>query len=110
VRGVHYILEAASSLLSVGELEDRGARLAIDSLRKRITITRNRKEVLFGHRHKKVWRVSQTRGHRAYVVQEREDQDVTRTKSVLKVSERLLHARLRHPGKHIEGRLNALIV
>ena len=39
VRGVHYVLEAASSLLLVGELEDRGARVVVDSLRKIVIIT-----------------------------------------------------------------------
>ena len=109
VRGVHYIPEAASSLLSVGELEDRGARVVVDSLGKTITITRDGKEVLFGHRHRKVWRVSQTQRHRAHVIQEREDHNGTTTKSSPKVSQRLLHARLGHPGKHMEGKLNALM-
>jgi hypothetical protein len=71
VQGVHYIPEAASSPLSVGELEDKGSRVIVDSLGKRITITRNRKKVLSRHRHRKVWPVSQTQRHQAYVIQER---------------------------------------
>lgn len=51
-RGVHYVPEAASSLLSVGELEDRGARVVVDSLRKTVMITRDRKEVLFSQGHR----------------------------------------------------------
>ena len=71
VRGVHYVPEAASSLLSVGELEDRGARVVVDSLRKTVMIMRDQKEVLFGHRHRKVWRLSQTKDHRAHTAQEK---------------------------------------
>jgi uncharacterized small protein (DUF1192 family) len=48
VRRVHYVLEAASSLLSVSELEDRGACIVVDSLGKTVTIVRDQKEVLFG--------------------------------------------------------------
>ena len=58
VRGVHHILKAASSLLSVGELEDRGACIIVDSPGKRGTVTRNQEEVLLGRRHKKLWRLS----------------------------------------------------
>ena len=69
VRGVHYVPEAASSLLSVGELEDRGARVVVDSLGKTVTIMRDQKEVLFGQRHRKVWRLSQMKDHRAHTAQ-----------------------------------------
>jgi hypothetical protein len=41
VRGVHYVLGAASSLLLVGELEDRGVRVVVDSLGKTVTIIRD---------------------------------------------------------------------
>ena len=109
VRGVHYIPDAASSLLSVGELEDRGARVDVDSPKETITITRDQKEVLFGHRYKKVWRLNQTRRHRAHTIQEKEGDDSTAKKPIPKVSQRLLHARLGHPGKHMEGKLNALM-
>jgi hypothetical protein len=109
VRGVHYIPEAASSLLSVGELEDRGARVDVDSLGKAIAITRDQKEVLLGHRYKKVWRLNQTRGHQAHAVQEKEGNSRPVTKSIPKVSQRLLHARLGHPGRHMEGKLNTLM-
>ena len=54
MRRVHYVPEAASSLLSVGELEDRGAHVVVDSLGKTVTIMRDQKEVLFGQRHRKV--------------------------------------------------------
>jgi hypothetical protein len=110
VRGVHYIPEAASSLISVGELEDRGARIVVDSHKKTITVVRNQKEVLFGQRHKKVWRLNQEKGHRAHITQEKGDDSETVPKSAIpKVSQRLLHARLGHPGKHMEGKLNALM-
>jgi hypothetical protein len=109
VRGVHYIPEAASSLLSVGELEDRGARIVVDSPGKKVTVIRNQEEVLFGHRHKKVWRLSQTRGHRAHIIQEKDGDNGVALKSILKMPQRLLHARLGHPGKHMAGKLNALM-
>lgn len=109
VRGVYYVPEAASSLLSVGELEDRGARVVVDSLRKTVMIMRDRKEVLFGHRHRKVWRLSQAKDHRAHTVQEKGGDSGTASKSIPKISTRLLHARLGHPGKHMEGKLNGLM-
>ncbi|KJZ78398.1 hypothetical protein HIM_02436 [Hirsutella minnesotensis 3608] len=109
VRGVHYIPEATSSLLSVGELEDRGACIVVDSPGKTVTVTRNQEEVLFGHRHKKVWRLSQTRGHRSHTIQEKDGDNGVALKSILKMPERLLHARLGHPGKHMEGKLNAVM-
>ena len=102
IRGVHYIPEAASSLLSVGTLEDCGARVVVDSLGQTIAIIKDQKEVLLGHRHRKVWRVNQTQRHRAHAIQEKEDHDT-------KVSQRLLHARLGHPGKHMEGKLNTVM-
>jgi hypothetical protein len=109
VRGVHYVPEAASSLLSVGELEDRGARVVVDSLGKTVTIMRDQKEVLFGQRHRKVWRLSQMKDHRAHTAQEKEGDSGTASKSIPKISTRLLHARLGHPGKHMEGKLNGLM-
>lgn len=109
VRGVHYIPEAASSLLSVGELEDRGAHIVVDSPGKTVTVTRNQQEVLFGHRHKRVWRLSQTREHRAHIIQEKDEDNEIAQKLTPKMSQRLLHARLGHPGKHMEGKLDALM-
>ena len=108
IRGVHYVPEAASSLLSVGTLEDRGASVAVDSLGRRISLIKDQKEVLCGHRHGKVWRLNQTQLHRAHAIKEKEDHDTT-TKSIPKVSQRLLHARLGHPGKHMEGKLNTVM-
>ncbi|XP_044721124.1 Reverse transcriptase, RNA-dependent DNA polymerase [Hirsutella rhossiliensis] len=69
----------------------------------------SKEEVLFGHRHKKVWRLSQTRGHRAHTIQEKDGDNGVALKSILKMPERLLHARLGHPGKHMEGKLNAVM-
>jgi hypothetical protein len=109
VRGVHYIPEAASSLLSVGELEDRGAHIVVDSPGKTVTVTRNQEEVLFGHRHKKVWRLSQTREHRVHTIQEKDGDNEIAQSLTQKMPQRLLHARLGHPGKHMEGKLNALM-
>ena len=109
VRGVHYIPEAASSLLSVGELEDRGARIVVDSPKKTVAVIRNQKEVLFGYRHKKMWRLNQAKGHRAHITQEKGVDSRTVSKSIPMVSQRLLHARLGHPGKHMEGKLNTLM-
>ena len=109
VRGVHYVPEAASSLLSVGELEDRGARVVVDSLGKTVTIMRDQKEVLFGQRYRKVWRLSQMKDHRAHTAQEKEGDSGTASKSIPKISTRLMHARLGHPGKHMEGKLNGLM-
>ena len=66
--------------------------------------------MLFGHRHKKgVARESDAETHRAHVIQEKEEDNETAQKSIPKVSQRLLHARLGHPGKHMEGKLNALM-
>jgi hypothetical protein len=118
VRGVHYIPDAVSSLLSVGELEDRGARVIVDSPGKTITVMKDGKEVLFGYRHKKVWRLSQTKEHRAHATQERgvdrgipagEASASSQKASIPEVPVRLLHARLGHPGKHMEGKLNNLM-
>jgi hypothetical protein len=109
VRGVHYVPEAASSLLSVGELEDGGARIIVDSLGKTVTVTRNQQEVLCGHRHKKVWRLTQTRGQRAHAVQEKDSDEEITQKSTPKTPQRLLHARLGHPGKPMKGKLNAVM-
>lgn len=109
VRGVHYVPEAVSSLLSVGELEDRGARVVVDSPGKTVTIMRDQKEVLFGHRHRKVWRLNQMIDHRAHTAQEKEGDGGTASKPIPKISTRLLHARLGHPGKHMEGKLNGLM-
>ncbi|KID93786.1 copia-like retrotransposable element, partial [Metarhizium majus ARSEF 297] len=109
VRGVHYIPDAASSLLSVGQLEDRGAHVVVDSPGKTVTVTRNQQEVLFGHRHKRVWRLSQTREHQAHIIQEKDEDNEIAQKLTPETSQRLLHARLGHPGKHMEGKLDALM-
>jgi hypothetical protein len=107
-----------SSLLSVGELEDRGARVIVDSPGKTITVTKDGKEVLFGYRHKKVWRLSQTKEHRAHATRERwvdrgipagEATASSQKGSIPEVPVRLLHARLGHPGKYMEGKLNNLM-
>ena len=109
VRGVHYIPEAASSLLSVGELEDRGAHIVVDSRGRTVTVIRNQEEVLFARRHRKVWSLSQTKGHRVYTIQEKDSDNEIAQKSNPMMPQRLLHARLGHPGKHMEGKLNALM-
>jgi hypothetical protein len=106
---VHYIPEAASSLLSAGVLEDRGANVLVDSLGKTISITRYQKEVLLGRGYRKMWCVSQTQRDRAHAIQEGGDHDVTTTESIPKVSQRLLHARLGHACRHMEVKLNALM-
>lgn len=109
MRGVHYVPEAASSLLSVGELEDRGARVVVDSLKKTVSIMRDQTEVLFGYRYRKVWRLSQIKDYRAHVAQEKMGSSGTALKSIPKISARLLYTRLGYPGKHIEGKLSGLM-
>ena len=72
-------------------------------------MTRNQQEVLFGHRHRRVWRLSQTREHQAHIIQEKDEDNEIAQKLTPKMSQRLLHARLGHPGKHMEDKLDALM-
>lgn len=53
--------------------------------------------------------MSQTKDYRAYTAQERRGDSGTASKSIPKMSTPLLHARLGHPGKHMEGKLNGLM-
>ena len=47
--------------------------------------------------------------HRAHTAEQKGADSGTASESCPKTSTRLLHARLRHPGKHMEGKLNGLM-
>ena len=49
-----------------------------------------------------MWRLNQTKDHRAHRAQ-------VKGGSIPKISARLLYARLGHLGKHMEGRLSSLM-
>ena len=53
--------------------------------------------------------MNQMKDNRAHTAQEKEGDSGTASKSIPKISTRLLHARLGHPGKHMEGKLNGLM-
>ncbi|CZR68295.1 uncharacterized protein PAC_18194 [Phialocephala subalpina] len=65
VKRVHYISQAKGSLPSVGELEDSGAQVVVDSPGKTVTIMRDGKELLYGQRKHQVWLVYQGINHRS---------------------------------------------
>jgi hypothetical protein len=130
VKEVHYIPQAESSLLSVGEFEDSGAQVVVDSPGKTVTITRDGKELLYGQRKHRVWCVNQRIKYRSCSAMQSEStlrKELDNTKDIVqgtsdtadtaaketisgtckpegkpipKVPTKLLHARLGHPGRY----------
>ena len=99
VRDVLYIPEASDCLLSVGKLEDRGSEVETKSGKRSILLRRNGNIVLRGYRKDRMWLVVHPADIKAYKSTER---SVRKPRKQSSAEIKLLHARLGHPGKHME--------
>jgi hypothetical protein len=98
VRDVLYVPEASDCLLSVGKLEDRGSELEIKSAKRSILLRRNGNIVIRGYRKNRMWLVAHPADNKAY----KSSEISTRKPEKRSAEINLLHARLGHPGKHMD--------
>jgi hypothetical protein len=99
VRDVLYVPEASDCLLSIGKLEDRGSEVETKSARRSILLRRNGNIIMRGYRKDRMWLVVHPADIKAYKSTEVSARK-PRKQSSAEVE--LLHARLGHPGKHME--------
>jgi hypothetical protein len=99
VRDVLYVPEASDCLLSIGKLEDRGSEVETKSAKRSILLRRNGNIIMRGYRKDRMWLVVHPADIKAYKSMERSAYKPRRQSSA---EIELLHARLGHPGKHME--------
>ena len=99
VRDVLYVPEASDCLLSVGKLEDRGSEVETSSAKRSVLLRRNGNIVMRGYRKDRMWLVVHPVDIKAYKSTAR---SARRPRKQSPEEIKLLHARLGHPGKHME--------
>ena len=99
VRDVLYVPEASDCLVSVGKMEDRGSEVEINSAKRSILLRRSGNVVMRGYRKDRMWLVVHPADIKAYKSTERSARKPGKQSSM---EVELLHARLGHPGKHME--------
>ena len=99
VRDVLYVPEASDCLLSVGKLEDRGSEVETSSAKRSVLLRRNGNIVMRGYRKDRMWLVVHPADIKAYKSTAR---SARRPRKQSPEEIKLLHARLGHPGKHME--------